>query len=353
MRLVVLGGGAQGRVVASDLAEALPGAAVEVADVHAPELPARANLRWREADLSDSAAAVHLLAEYDLAVGVLPSRLGFGVMRAAIEARRPLVDVSFCPEDALVLDADARAAGIAILPDCGLAPGISNLVVGRAVAERGAPEEIAILVGGVAEDAARPFGYVVTWSLEDLLEEYTRPARIARGGRPVTVPVFSGLERVLVDGAGEMEAFYSDGLRSLLDTLSDVSDMGEKTLRWPGHVEAVQPLVRSGELIEEFRRRCVVEEPRDLVAFLVRMRWPNGATREVTMVDRYDPARRLTAMSRTTAFTCSAVAQLAASGGVRERGVLPLELVARDLEASNYVTDRLAERGVRLRYSPP
>ena len=348
MNLLILGGGQQGRVIASDLARSLPAAHVDVADVREPRLPALPNLRWVEADLSDRSAVARLMHAHDLAVGALPSRLGFGVMQAAIDAGRPLVDVSFCAEDPLSLDADARAAGVAILPDCGLAPGLSHLCCGHAAAQ-GPLEELVIYVGGVAQDATRPYGYVVTWSLDDLLEEYVRPARLVRGGAPLTLPAFAELEQVRVEGVGEMEAFLSDGLRTLIDTLPGIPDMAEKTLRWPGHVAAVRPLVESGRLIEEFRAHCVVEEPRDLVALMVRVRWRNRAAR-MTLVDRWDDTTRLTAMSRTTALTTSVTAQLVAGGGASRPGVHPLERVGFDEVAYRFLVGELARRGVELRW---
>jgi lysine 6-dehydrogenase len=349
MKLLVLGGGAQGRVIGVDLARALPAAAVTVADVKRPELGALPNLTWVEADLSSVTTAARLMAGHDLVVGALPARFGYGAMQAAIEAKRNLVDVSFCAENPLALDSAARAAGIAILPDCGLAPGLSHLAVGRAAAE-GTPDEVMIYVGGVAQDRAKPYGYVITWSLEDLEQEYLRPARVVEGGRPVTVPVFSGLERVTVEGAGELEAFYSDGLRTLIDTLPGVPTMGEKTLRWPGHVAAVKPLVETGGFIAEFRARCTNAEPRDLVAMLVRVR-RGGREQRMTLVDRYDAATRMTAMARTTALTTSAVAQLAASGGVVTHGVLPLERVGPDAKAYAFITGCLARHGIRPQWT--
>lgn len=350
MKILVLGGGAQGRVIASDVARSLPQATVKVVDLRQPQLPTLANLSWLEADLATPESLVRLLADVDLAVGALPSRLGFATMKAAVECKTPLVDVSFSAEDPLALDAEARAAGITIVPDCGLAPGLSHLIVGRAVHRRGMPEEITILVGGVAADRSRPYGYVVTWSVDDLLEEYTRPARIMKGGKITSVPVFSGMETITVPDVGELEAFYSDGLRSLLHTLPDVPEMGEKTLRWPGHVASIQPLLRSGRLVEEFRKHCVVEEPRDVVALVVRARW-NGVLEEWTMVDRHDPSTGLTAMSRSTAFTTSVVTQLAARGGLRTPGVRPLELVATDADACRFIVDEMAARGVQIRTS--
>jgi saccharopine dehydrogenase-like NADP-dependent oxidoreductase len=352
MNILVLGGGAQGRVIARGLALAARGSLnVTVADQRDPRLPERANLAWAEADCADPGTLVRLLREYDLAVGALPARFGFGVMRAAIEAGRNLVDVSFCAEDALDLDSSARAAGVTIIPDAGLAPGISNLVTGEAYARRGPPHELLIMVGGVAQDPSRPYGYVVTWSLEDLNEEYLRPARIVRGGERITVPVFSGLERVQVDGVGEMEAFYSDGLRSLMDTLPGIAEMGEKTLRWPGHADAVRPLVDTGRLVEELRARCVLDPPLDLVALVVRLKWAD-AEEVTTLVDRYDPATGSTAMSRTTAYTTLATALMVASGLVPPAGVQPLERVARNANAFGFLTGQLAAYGVELHQQP-
>ena len=355
MKILVLGGGAQGAVIAGDLAASLPEASITVADIRRPALPARPNLAWIEADCSDPEVVARHLHASDLGVGALPSRLGFAAMRAAIAAGTHLVDVSFSAEDPLALDAEARAAGVTIAPDCGLAPGLSNLLLGQAVRARGTPRAATIMVGGVAEDRTRPYGYVVTWSLDDLMEEYTRPARIVEEGREVSVPVFSGLEQVQVDGVGEMEAFFSDGLRTLIHTLPGVASMGEKTLRWPGHAEAVAPLMRAGTLREELRTRCTSDPPRDLVALVVRAEWDtpgNPGGEEITMVDRYDPARGLTAMSRTTAFTTSVVAQLAAAGGLGPAGVRPLERVAEDERAFRFVVDAMAQRGVRFSRRP-
>jgi saccharopine dehydrogenase-like NADP-dependent oxidoreductase len=346
MKMLVLGGGAQGRVIASDLARSLPGAEVTVADLRDPGVSGAPNLRWQEADLSDPRRVVGLMSAHDLVVGALPARLGFAAMRAAIEARRDLVDVSFCAEDVLPLDAEARRAGVTIVPDCGLAPGLSHLCVGRAAAG-GAPDEVIIDVGGVAEDRSRPYGYVVTWSLADLEDEYVRPARIRRDGRPLVLPAFS--ERVVeeVPGVGAMEAFLTDGLRTLLETMPGAASMTERTLRWPGHVEAIRPLLAAGRLVEELRARCTLDPPRDLVVLRVRVR--RGDHRdEVRLVDRYDPATRLTAMARTTALTTSACAQLAAAGGLKLPGVQPLERVGGDPRRFEAITATLARRGVRL-----
>ncbi len=350
MKIVVLGAGAQGRVIAEDLARSLPRALVTVADLKKPSLPDLPNLKPLEADLSSPEPIARLLAVNDLGVGALPSRFGYGAMKAAIEAKKPLVDVSFSAEDPLTLDAAAKSAGVAILPDCGLAPGLSHLLVGDLLTRGSSPLELEILVGGVAQDKSRPYGYVVTWSLDDLLEEYTRPARYVKGGKLVEEPVLERIESTEIPGVGTMEAFVSDGLRTLLSTAWSVPDMAEKTLRGPGHVEAIKPLVASGRLKGELTEKCTPEPRADLVALAVRARWADGRRGESVLVDRYDPATNRTAMARTTEFTTSVTAQWAAAQ-LEERGkitpgVRPLELIARERGAVDFVLSRMAERGV-------
>ncbi|MEK7704243.1 MAG: saccharopine dehydrogenase C-terminal domain-containing protein [Myxococcota bacterium] len=329
-RIVVLGGGRQGRVVASELA---PDYDVTVADVRAMTFK---GVTCREVDLADAVAVEKLVGEFDLAVGALPAELGYAAARACVAARKSFVDVAFYPEDAATLHKDAKSAGVAIMPDCGLAPGISNLLVGRALAVR-KPRELHIQVGGVAADRTRPFGYVVTWSLDDLVDEFRRPARIRRGGKVVTLPAMSELEPIDIPGVGTLEAFLTDGLRTLLDC--DVPEMTEKTMRWPGHIAAIKPLLANGTLRQRLETEC--REGDDLVAFRVQV-----DKEIVTMVER--PQGGLSAMARTTALTCAAFARLAAEGGVRERGVVPPERIGRDAEAYRFVLDAMAKHGILL-----
>ncbi len=349
MNILVLGGGQQGRVIAADLAASRPADRITVADLRPPKLPAFPNLSAVEADLSSAEAIARLLHAHDMGVGALPSKFGYGAMQAATAAKRPLADVSFSAESPLTLHAEARAAGVTIVPDCGLAPGLSHLCCGHAGAQ-GPLDELDISVGGVAQDPSRPYGYVVTWSVEDLLEEYVRDARVMRDGRPTAVPVFSDLKRVHVEGAGEMESFLSDGLRTLLETMPEVPNMSERTLRWPGHVAAIRPLVASGHFLQAMREQCVAKPEDDLVAMVVQARWKSGRVSSATLVDRYDAATGLTAMARTTALTTSVTAQLLADGGLPEKGVRMLEHVGRDAKAHDFLLGALAKRGVHLKW---
>jgi lysine 6-dehydrogenase len=324
-RILVLGGGRQGRVVAKELAADHE---VSVVDLQRTDVP---GTRAIVADLSDPTVVERLLSEHELGVGALPARLGFMATQAAIAARRNYVDMAFYPEDAYSLDAEAKRAKVSILPDCGLAPGLSNLVTGRAVAQK-KPSAVHIQVGGVAADRTRPYGYVITWAVEDLMDEYRRPARIVSGGKITTKPALSGVENIAIEGVGTMEAFYTDGLRTLLNL--DVSEMSEKTLRWPGHADAVRPLVASGRLVAELRSKC--QEGDDLVVFRVQVDQD-----VVTMVDR--PRGSLSAMSRTTAFSCAAFTRWLATGQVKQTGVIAPESLGRDADAYKAILDVIAK----------
>src|SRR5437660_12556228 len=253
-RIIILGGGRQGRIIANDLTGDHDVTVTDVATVNLP------GVRSIQRDLSRPLELVGTLHEYDVVVGALPGRLGFAAAQAAVKAKRHYVDLSYYIEDAAQLHGAAQAAGVAIVPDCGLAPGLSNLIAGRALATR-RPKEINIQVGGFAADPKKPYGYVITWSPEDLLDESLRPARIIRDGKVVEVPALSGLEIVNIPGVGDVEAFFTDGLRTLLsEALSEaappvgvprIRNMTEKTLRWPGHVAAVKPLIANRTLVKE------------------------------------------------------------------------------------------------------
>jgi lysine 6-dehydrogenase len=328
-RILVLGGGRQGRVVAGALAPHFP---VTVADRIPVEVAGTAHV---VSDLSDPNEVEHLAARYDLVIGALPAGIGFDAARATVAARRSFVDIAFYEQDATVLDADARRAGVVVLPDCGLAPGLSNLVCGRAVAVKDR-RAIHVKVGGVAADARRPYGYVITWSPDDLCSEYVRPARIRRGGQVVTLPATSELELVDIPGLGQMEAFLTDGLRTLLAL--DVPEMTEKTLRWPGHVAAVRPYLADGSLRARLARDCT--EGDDLVAFRIDV----DGEAPVFMVDRAQHG--LTAMARTTALTCAAFGRLVAEGRVAATGLATPELIGRDRDAYRALLDMLAGYGI-------
>ena len=259
-KILVLGGcGRQGKIIAADLAKRYD---VHTADIsNEPDILMDPFEHFNDVDMS----------LYDLVVGALPSVEGYHGLQASLAAGTSYVDLSFTDDDFGLLHDDAVKAGVTVLHDCGVAPGLSHLVAGRAIA-LGA-DEIYISVGGVAAKARDD--YVITWNPEDLLEEYTRPARIVVDGQVVTVPALSGqIEEVIpgIDNAGRLNTFYSDGLRSLLSKAGPVRRMEERTMRWPGHTEKAFPLIYSGDFVAGMRN-IYPEGNNDLLAMKIRARW--------------------------------------------------------------------------------
>lgn len=371
-RVVVLGAGMVGSAIAHDLA-ASPELQVDVAD-RQPEALQRAAARGRagtlQVDLGDPAAVGRLVAGYDLVVGALPSVMGLRTLAAVIAAGRSCVDISFMPEDAGSLDDLARRHGSTAIVDCGIAPGLSNMVAADTARRIGACERLAIYVGGLPVARHWPFDYKAGFAPWDVIEEYTRPARLVENGRLVLKEPLSEPELLDFPGVGTLEAFNTDGLRSLAATLS-IPFMKEKTLRWPGHAELMRVLRDCGffslETLEAGGQRV---RPRDVTAALLFPRWTfeegeadltvmrvraegaaagRPAALQFDLVDRYDEATGLRSMSRTTGFVASAVARLLLAGRFERPGVHPPEHLVEAPGLLEQVLADLAARGVRWR----
>ncbi len=366
-----------GATIVGDLVthEAAPGrpVAVAVADQRADALAAlaaRYPVQTVVADLSTPAAITALVREFDLVIGALSSHLGFQTLRAVIEAARPYVDISFMAEDALALDELARARGTCAVVDCGVSPGVGTMAAGYAAAALDPCERLEILVGGVPHERRWPFEYKAAFAPADVIEEYVRPARMVEHGRVVTYPALSGVELVHVDGVGTLEAFATDGLRSLVRTLS-VPTMIEKTLRWPGHAAQMAVLREIGLFSDspiEVGGHSVV--PREVAAALLFRRWSygedeidmtvmrvtatgrrHGQTMELRwdMVDRRVPGGP-TSMSRTTAFPATLVARMVLDGRIHTPGIHTPERLGQIPGVFDDVLAGLRARGITVAF---
>jgi saccharopine dehydrogenase-like NADP-dependent oxidoreductase len=329
----------------------------------------KSNISGIRLDVSDRRKLTHTLKKFDLVVGALPGRLGYRLVKTCIGVGVDGVDVSYMPENPLTLHRDAVKAGVTIIPDCGLAPGLSNLLVGRAVSQLDEIEYVHIAVGGLPVKRTPPLDHVMTWCVEDFIDEYARKVRIVERGKVVEVEALSGLEEVDLPGIGKLEAFYTDGLRTLLHTIRAES-MWEKTLRYPGHAKKMKLLKELGFFDEKpLKVDDVRLPPRRLTARLLdkKLRRPGlgdvvalnvdvGGRRRGTkirhfyrLIDRYDKERGITAMARTTAYTASVIAQLVAGKFVREDGVIPLEKLGMKPMIFDRIMAELEERGIKIR----
>lgn len=371
---IILGSGMVGSVMAADLA-ADDNYDVTIADRSSDALAKAVQRTPRvktiEADLSDTATVKKLVADYDIVLGALASHIGFQTLQAVIEAGRNYCDISFMPENALELDALAKQHGVTAVVDCGVAPGMSNLMAGHAVAQFEATEQIDIYVGGLPVHPTWPFQYKAGFSPADVIEEYTRPSRIVEHGKIVIREALSEPELIELPGVGAVEAFNTDGLRSLADTLN-VPHMKEKTLRWPGHIELMRIFRETGLFSHEpIEIGGVMVKPIDVISKLMFPKWTyepgeedltvmrvraTGIIDQVMfnyvwdLLDYYDPTTQATSMSRTTALPCTIIARLIASGELNTPGVIPPELLGQQPGRLDYVLAELSKRGVRYSF---
>lgn len=375
MKVAVLGGGRVGSAIAEDLARH-GDFEITVADISSrvlEQVQAKVPVAVVQADLADPQTVAQIAQGHTLVVGAVPGHLGFATVRAVLEVGRPMVDISFFPEDPFLLDALARQRGVPAVVDAGVAPGCSNLILGRVMSLLEHTERFVCYVGGLPVERRWPWEYKAPFSPIDVIEEYTRPARVMSGGRVVTLPALSAGELLDFQGVGTLEACLTDGLRTLLVTCSQVAEMREKTLRYPGHFEKMRMLRQLGLFSREpVQVGGATIRPIDLTTRLLFPMWElregeedltvmrvivegrrNGGRERHTfeLLDRYDAVTRTTSMARTTGYTCTAVVKLLADGHFFRAGVVPLEYLGADGVCYAAVMRHLAARGVALNES--
>jgi lysine 6-dehydrogenase len=321
-------------------------------------------------DVRRGPETVKLLRAFDVGIGALPHDLCEHAIKSSIQAGVNFVDLIFgWRYEETKVHAAAKRKGITIVPACGLAPGLSNILAMAGAEAMGRVEEVRIKVGGIPEKPKPPLNYRIVFSFEAVLEEYLRKARIVKNGRSVDVQALSGLETVrFPPPIGECECFYTDGLSTLVRTMKGVKEMDEKTIRWPGHVAQIRTLIECGLLDEspvKYNGQFIV--PRRFVARTISNRIQLGKEKDLTllrvdvkgrmgsrhvhqryeMIDHYDTKNKITSMARTTAFPCSIAAQLLASGAVAEKGVVPPELAFQG-ELREKMLRYISKRGIKI-----
>lgn len=369
MKIAVLGAGMVGRAIALDLVNDHE---VTSFDIHSSnlELLRSANnaVQTTRADLSDYNQYNNWLQSFDMAVTAVPGFMGFATLEAVIRAGKNVVDISFFPEDVLQLDSLAKEKNVTVITDCGVAPGMSNFIIGRYNAVMKI-DEVECYVGGLPKEKTPPFEYKAPFSPVDVVQEYIRPARLVENGQVVVKPAMSGREILVFDGVGELEAFNTDGLRSLLYTMPHITSMKEKTLRYPGHASLIialqqagffdtDPVVVQGKQVVplEFTSCLLVdqwklspgEEEFTVMKVLIK---GEGKTVEYNLLDRYDPVSKTSSMARTTGYTCTAAVNLLAKNLFNKSGVFPPELIGSDKACFDFVLNYLKARGVKWKKS--
>lgn len=367
-KVVVLGGGLVGSTVAIELSKQYNVTVVDQSDNALTKLKRCFGINCQKCDVLDRKKMEQLLEPFDLVVGAMPGAISFEVMKRVIDAGKNMVDFSFTPEDPLELDDRAKHKKVSIIVDCGLAPGISNMILGYHTTNMKV-DKYECYVGALPFEREWPWEYKAGFSPADVIEEYIRPARYMENGKQVTKEALSDPELIFFKGIGSLEAWNSDGLRTMLKTMK-VPNMIEKTLRYPGTIQFLRALIKSGF----FSQRTVEIEgnpirPIDLTTKLLMPMWElkqgdedfsllrakvqgyedkEWAAYEYTLFDKYDQKSGIHSVSRCSGYTCSAVAELLLTEKITKHGIIPPEILAQEKGIFTTLVNYLETRGISL-----
>ena len=367
--VIVLGAGMVGSAMAIDMAKNHNVTLTDLSQSVLDKVKQKHNnLTIQQLDATNKADLQKTVKQFDLVINAVPGFLGFETLRSIIEAEMNVIDIAFFPENSLELDALAKEKNVTVIVDCGVAPGMDNVILGR-YNETMKLTDFECLVGGLPKTKKWPFCYKAPFSPIDVIEEYTRPARYVEHGEEVVREPLTDCDYVEFDKVGTLESFNSDGLRSIIYTMPHIPNMKEKTLRYPGHVEYVRVLKESGFFNEKkvevdgmqispLKFTCKIlfdewklgdtEEELTVLRVALKGENANGQIEEVVynMHDEYCKDTNTSSMARTTGYTATAAANMFLDGLFSEKGVFPPELVGKHEVCFNYFLKYLEERNI-------
>ncbi|MBK6724128.1 MAG: saccharopine dehydrogenase NADP-binding domain-containing protein [Acidobacteria bacterium] len=376
MKILVLGAGRMGHGAVFDLIHNSPSVErVTVADFDFAKAEAVAaavgtdRIDARQIDASNYADIVELFRGHDSVISCVNYWYNVSLSKAAIEVGANFCDLggnNYIVDEQLALDAEAKAAGINIIPDCGLAPGMVSILAMHGATRFDSVDEIHIRVGGLPQDPQPPLNYQLVFSVEGLINEYLEIARVIRDGKITEVDSMTEIESLSFDGFPPLEAFQTSGGTSTLpDTfLGSIRELDYKTIRYAGHCEKFKTMMDLGlcsseEIMVDFQK----VKPRKVFGELLQQHLPadgpdyvlvrldfvglkDGETKKLRfdIVDKQDEATGMSAMMRTTAFPASIIAQMMASGDVIARGATPQEEA---IDPEKFVAE-IARRNIKI-----
>jgi lysine 6-dehydrogenase len=369
-KVIVLGAGLVGKPMAIDLAKDFEVTVADISLHRLDKIPDLPNLKKKEADLSDKNTLIQLISDKDIVLNALPGDLGFNALQTVIEQGKNIIDIAFFPEEAAVLDGLAKEKNVTAIMDCGVAPGMSNILIGYVNEKLDSIDNAVIYVGGLPKIRQWPWEYKAVFSPADVIEEYTRPARYVENCQLVIREALSDPEYLEFDGVGTLEAFNSDGLRSLIYTIN-APNMKEKTLRFPGHIEKIAVLRASGFFSKdpiEFNGHII--RPLDFTSKLLFPNWElKQGEEDITVMrvevegqkdgkkisyrydlyDSYDVRTKTHSMARTTGYTATMAVRMLAKGLFSEKGLIYPEFIGKHNKCVSFILDGLKERGIEYK----
>lgn len=367
-KILILGAGLVGKPMALDLVKD-SSYDVAVADINEIRLNNLDDDRLGKirADLSDEKELSNLVKGYDIILNAVPGSIGFQTLETCIISGKDVIDIAFYPEDPFDLSELAMANNVRIICDIGVAPGMSNLLTAYAASQLDHVSKVDIYVGGLPKIRTKPWEYKAVFSPTDVIEEYTRPARLIENGKIVTKAALTEIEFLEFENVGTLEAFNSDGLRSLMFTV-EADQMREKTLRYPGYAEKIKLLSDNGFFSEELLEiQGQKISPLDMTSKLLFDQWKlTDGEIDVTVMriivegdqkgekvrfqydlyDEYDSETRIHSMARTTGYTATMAVRLLDSGLFNKSGITVPEFLGKDQKVVDFMLEGLQKRQI-------
>jgi len=367
-KIIVLGCGRVGKAMCLDLALKQTITVVDISIENLKSLSGNENIQTIQLDISNTNELRKLLINFDIVVCAVPGFMGYKTLQTIIEEKKDVVDISFFPEDSLELTKLAKEHNVTAIVDAGVAPGLSNLLLGyyNSIYK---VSYYACYVGGLPIERKEPFEYKAPFSPIDVIEEYTRPARLYENSQIVTKEPLTEKELIEFKKIGTLEAFNTDGLRTLLYTMSHIPNMKEKTLRYPGHADKIEILKQAGFFnTKPIKTNLGDIKPIDFTTKILNNDWfLNENELEFTIMkidvhtknnqisielfDEYNQKTNISSMARTTGYTCTACVAMLLEKKFSEKGLFPLELIGGNKNCYNFIINYLEERDVYLKTS--
>lgn len=368
MKIIVLGAGLVGRPMAEDLAKD-NNYQISIADISKTNLDKIKNKKINriQKDLSDPKNVKTLVKSFDYVINAVPGFMGFKTLKAVIESGKDAVDIAFFPEDSMELNKLAKEKKVTVITDCGVAPGMSNILTGYVHHLLDSTETALTYVGGLPEVREWPFEYKAVFSPVDVIEEYTRPARYIENGKLVVRPALSDPEYIDFPGIGTLEAFNSDGIRSLAKTIK-APNIKEKTMRYPGHIKIMEIFRETGFFRQDYIDvKGTKIRPLDFTAKLLFPMWElkqgeydftvmrvivegkkgrKNLRYTYDLFDKFDRENNVHSMARTTGYTATMALRMIINGLYKQKGISVPENIGNYPECVEYLLYGLAERNV-------
>ena len=372
MKAIILGAGLVGGPMAIDLAhdDEFDVTVVDINETSLSRLKNISNINVVCKDLSNQENVSDLVQDFDLVLNAVPGFMGFQTLETIIKARKNVIDIAFFPEDPFQLDKLAKDNNVIAIMYCGIAPGMSNVLIGHVDNLLDETDSATIYVGGLPEVREWPYEYKAVFSPVDVIEEYTRPARYVVNNKLVIKPALSESELLNFPSIGTLEAFNSDGLRTLINTIN-APDMKEKTLRYPGHIQKMEVFRETGFFSqEEIEINGTKIRPLDFTAKLLFPKWEmkkgevditimrvivtgkKAGTKKqyiYDLFDKYDKKTNTHSMARTTGYSATVALRMIAKGVYKKIGLSVPEYIGKYPECVDFMLQGLKERGVNFK----